>query len=318
MAAMLTSKQRKRVSRLFRHPVETAGVKMAFAAVDHVSTATVENFAENFSSLWYRLDFRRRRIASENILAAGLAADRRSASAIAQASFRHFGRMTGEMLAMKRILQETGWERLIDDSGVDKETRAILEDKSKGILIVSGHIGNWELAAQWIAQYKPLVVIARNMNNPQVQKLIEEHSPRRDVRVISKHEADTATLLRCLKDGCALSLLIDQNARRHGVQIDFLGRKASTYPSAALLHLVTRTPLCFGACIRTGPRHFKIEADAPLNITSSGKRQADVKKILEELTSRLENTVRKHPEQYLWGHRRWRSGSVTDSHSPNA
>ena len=307
MAAILNRRQRKRISRLFRHPVETAGVRLAFGAVDHLSTATVEKFTESFAGIWYRIDYRRRRIASENILAAGLAADRRSAAAIAQTSFRHFGRMTGEMLAMKRILQDEGWDKLIDDSGVDATTRAILEDKSQGILIVSGHIGNWELAAQWIAQYKPLVVIARNMNNPQVQRMIEEHSPRRDVRVISKHEADTATLLRCLKDGCALSLLIDQNARSHGVPIEFLGRNASTYPSAALLHLVTRTPLCFGACIRTGPRRFKIEADAPLAITPSGNRQADVKTILETLTRQLENTVRKHPEQYLWGHRRWRS-----------
>lgn len=299
-------KRIKHINRTICHPLETAGLKLTFRAVDRLAPSRLERIAEKLAGGWYYLAARRRRIALENILASGLAGDRSSAAAIARDSFKHFGRVAVETLTLKRMLQEVPWEELVDDSAVDTETRRILETKEQGLLIVSGHIGNWEMAGQWIARYKPLVVIARDMNNPGVQRLIEEHQPRNDVRVIAKHEADTATLLRCLKDGCALSILIDQNARAHGVPIDFLGRTASTYPSAALLHLITRTPLCFGACIRTGPQRFSISADAPLAIAPTGKRQEDVRIILEDLTKRLETVIRAHPEQYLWAHRRWR------------
>ena len=103
-----------------------------------------------------------------------------------------------------------------------------------------------------------------------------------------------------------LAILLDQHARKGGVVVDFFGRPASTHRSAAVLHLATGAPLCFGACIRTGPMKFRIRLAALIRHTSTGNHKQDVQSILERLTHELEARIRTDPEQYLWAHRRWR------------
>ena len=91
-----------------------------------------------------------------------------------------------------------------------------------------------------------------------------------------------------------------------GIPVPFFGRPASTHTAVALLHLVTRTPIIFGCCLRRGPAAFEMHAVVPELPPRSGNKQRDIKGILEALTAELETVVRRHPEQYLWGHRRWR------------
>ena len=113
-----------------------------------------------------------------------------------------------------------------------------------------------------------------------------------------------------LKNGEVLALMIDQYAGQRGMMVEFLGRPASSHTAVALLHLVTRTPLCFGYCVRTGRMSFRLKALRPINHRPTGDKQRDVKAILEKLNRELENAVRQNPEQYLWAHRRWRQPGI--------
>ena len=88
--------------------------------------------------------------------------------------------------------------------------------------------------------------------------------------------------------------------------VDFFGHPAQTHTSAALLHLVAKAPLCFAACWRTGPMSFELETSPPIKHERTGKKDNDIRAILEELNHHLEGMIRRHPEQYLWAHRRWR------------
>jgi KDO2-lipid IV(A) lauroyltransferase len=144
------------------------------------------------------------------------------------------------------------------------------------------------------------------MNNPYTNELMKKRKPRNRFTLTPKHDADMGRLLTTLKQGSVLALLIDQHARKGGMMIDFFGIPASTHTSHAMLHLITKTPMCFGYCVKTGPMKFKFKALPPIDITKTGKRDDDVKAILAALTKELEDAIRAYPEQYLWAHRRWR------------
>ena len=116
----------------------------------------------------------------------------------------------------------------------------------------------------------------------------------------------TGRFLSALKEGDILALLVDQHARAGGMQIEFFGTPASSYTTAALLHLITGAPLCFGYCLGLGDMHFRMIAGAPIQHEPTGNRKADVQAIMERVNHELEQAIRADPQQYLWAHRRWR------------
>ena len=97
-----------------------------------------------------------------------------------------------------------------------------------------------------------------------------------------------------------------QHAASHGVMAPFFGHPASTVASPARLALATGTPVICGFCLRTGPMKFRMEAAEPIWPRPTGDREADVLALTEEINRRIEDVVRRYPEQYLWSHRRWR------------
>jgi len=288
-----------------RHLVELAALIPALFLVDLMPLTLAGRTAALFADIAFFLSRKRREIACENILKAGIATHPDEARRIARRSFQHFAILVVEAIKADRYLDASNWRDALLPT-IDPAADALLEDPNQGIILVSAHIGNWEIAAQMLSYIKPLVAIARKMNNPYVDRLMDRRKGKTRLGVTPKHDADAGRFFRTLKEGNCLAILIDQHAREGGMMIDFLGRPASTHTSAAMLHLVTKAPICFASCIRTGPMQFSLTVDPPLQHTPTGDRKADVEAILRKLTGRLEEIIRAHPEQYLWAHRRWR------------
>jgi len=100
--------------------------------------------------------------------------------------------------------------------------------------------------------------------------------------------------------------MIDQHATEGRVQVDFFGRPAWTTKAAALLHFTTRAPLVLACAVRTGPLKYEIQAVGPVKIPRTGDRERDARELTQALTREVEHFARRYPEQYLWGHRRWK------------
>jgi KDO2-lipid IV(A) lauroyltransferase len=184
----------------------------------------------------------------------------------------------------------------------------VLKEPGRGVILASGHLGNWEFAARLVSDFKPVVGVAREMNNPYTARLLAPHRVSDRFRTTPKHDPDPGRFLSTLKRGEMLALLVDQHAREHGMPIDFFGMPASTVTSPALLHLVTRAPVVFGYCVRREPGRYLLAAADPVIRPPTGDKEADVRAVLRTLTAHLEDAVRRYPEQYLWAHRRWRVG----------
>ncbi len=296
----------RRPLRKIRYIGEMGLIYPALALFDALPPTASARLAAALGSLAYAADTRRRNTACENIRRSGIASDEPDVRRIAKASFRHFAGVIADSLKSDQLLAGGGWRNHVRME-IAPECMSILENPAQGVILASGHLGNWEIAAQFLSTIKPVVGITRRMNNPYADDLMQKRKPRHRFRLTPKHDTDTGRFLAALKEGEALALLVDQHAPlRQGMMVDFFGTPASTHTSPALLHLITKTPLCFGYCVKTGPDAFLFKAPPPIETTRTGKRETDVRAILEALTRALEAAIRQYPEQYLWAHRRWR------------
>jgi KDO2-lipid IV(A) lauroyltransferase len=246
---------------------------------------------------------RRRDIACSNIRRAQITQDETEVRRIAKASMIHF-----LQVAMSSLQEASGKKHPFTiTENISPEAHAALSSENQGVLLCTGHLGNWEIGLKNIAKKYPIIGIARKMNNPLSNTFMQRRESE-NIEITPKHDPDAGRLLRALTEGRNLGLLFDQHASgNRGVMVPFFGTPASTYASPAMLHLTTKAPICFCNCIRTGKHSFTLRVDSPVSYQRTGNRKKDTITILEDLHKKLELAIRETPEQYLWSHRRWKA-----------
>ncbi|MEZ5333526.1 MAG: lysophospholipid acyltransferase family protein [Thermoanaerobaculia bacterium] len=275
--------------------------------VDRMSLAGALRVMRGVSDLWFALDRKRRRVAVENILASEIVDTPHAARRVARASARHFGTVLVESLKSAEILGGERWRENVTLE-MHPEVLAALADPERGVLVASAHFGNWEVAAQILSLFKPVVGIVRRNSNRHVQALLERRKPRFRFRLTDEWVGDPTRFFSILAEGRALALLVDLDARGRGIPVDFFARPAATHTTLPMLHLLTGAPLVFGYCLRTGPGRFLVRSAPLVTPPKTGRRVEDCRAILEVVHQRLEAAIRSAPEQYLWAHGRWKHG----------
>ena len=291
--------------RRIRHACEYGAARLSLALMMRLGPEAACRLAGGVAVLGFRLLRRRRRIAVDNLLRSGVARTPREARRLARDTFRHLGRVVAESFFAPRLLASGALSTAVVFE-MPEATRRLLESPGQGIILVSGHLGNWELGAQVLTRYKSLTGVARAMDNPRIQQLLERRRMRADFETVEKHLARPMDLVRALRRDRILALLTDQHASAGGVVIDFLGRPAATYPTPAVLHRLTRAPILFGYSIRLGTLRYRFVLSEPLFYDATDDRAADILRITQDLAAHLEAAVRQYPGQYLWAHRRWK------------
>ena len=175
--------------------------------------------------------------------------------------------------------------------------------RGRGVLFATAHLGNWELSAFAHALLAaPMHVVARRLDNPLIDRLIERRRTLCGNRVIEKKDA-ARKILQALRSNQAVGVLIDQNAApEEGVFVDFFG--VSACAGATFARLAARS----GAAVIPGfalwsdrERRYVLRFDPPVPIT--GDAAADT----QRLHAHLEEVIRQYPDQWLWIHRRWKT-----------
>lgn len=288
-----------------RHCIEYGLARVLLFIFDFLPIGFTRWIAKGAATLWWWVDGRRRKVAVENILRSGVETNPAKARSIAKQSIQTFSILVLESLKSSRILEDDTWRDHIT-LNIAPDVMEVLEDANQGLILAAGHFGNWEIAAHLISQFKPVAGITRPMNNPLMEKLIKKRKGRYRFRPIPKRESNPGRLIEVLDDKEILALLFDQHAGKQGMLVDFFGHPASTHKTIAMMHLVTRTPVCYAHCLRTGPMQFEIKTSSLIQQDRTGNKREDVLAILNRLNQELETSIRLAPEQYLWAHRRWR------------
>ncbi len=248
---------------------------------------------------------KRRRIAVDNILKAGITDNPAEADRIARISWGHLVGHICEALKVPSVITRDNWREHLDESGGAPEAvKLLLEETDKPILLVSAHHGVWEAATNLLSFARPMIAIARTMNNPYVAKWMGTHHFRGPVTVIDKNHGFTPDVIRQWRhERAAMTILMDQHANpRHAVRCDFLGRPAWTFTTAARLAIRYGYPIVVGSFVRVAPFRYRLVGGTPLTF----QQGSDLAQATALLNERLGEAVRQYPEQYLWAHRRWR------------
>ena len=172
------------------------------------------------------------------------------------------------------------------------------------VVLFSGHLGNWEIAALAGGQYGlDIAQIYRAANNPLVDRLVGRLRGAQG-ELIPKGAVASRRAAAALRRGGHLSLLIDQKMN-DGIAVPFFGRDAMTAPALALFALHYDCVVLPVRVERTGGAHFRLTVYPALPLPRSGDRDADVRALMTEVNRILEGWIRERPEQWFWVHRRW-------------
>jgi Kdo2-lipid IVA lauroyltransferase/acyltransferase len=223
----------------------------------------------------------------------------------ARAVYAHFGQVLLDIFWLSGRSRQQILDRLVVEGAQNVQAAMA---RGRGAVLVTGHLGSWELHG--IAHgllFGPIGVVARPLDNPALDRRLCDFRTAFGNVVISKYRA-LAQILRLLREGRGIAVLIDQNVQAgDGVFVDFFGRKAAATTVAAALAVKTGCALvpCRTELLADG--RYRLVYEPPLTWSASGDRQADIHRLTQALTWRIEAWVRDTPEQWLWIHRRWKT-----------
>jgi len=219
----------------------------------------------------------------------------------ARRCFMHLGKALLEVMLMdtRRLA------RIVDFQGEEKLQNAI--DQGKGVVFVTGHIGNWELLAGAVALRYSASVVAAPIEPEEVNDMILGLRAGLGVRTILRGKPGASReLIRVFKENRMLGILIDQDTDVESVFVDFMGMPAWTPTAAASMALKFGAPLLFGYIRRGENNRHMITVEGPLELMRTGDDEKDIIANTAMLTKKIESSVLENPEQWVWMHRRWR------------
>ncbi|MFN8544164.1 MAG: lysophospholipid acyltransferase family protein [Candidatus Binatia bacterium] len=223
--------------------------------------------------------------------------------AIVRGCFRHAGTSFAELALWRKLAVRPGY---VEAEGLDEGLATLGE--GRGLIAVTGHVGNWELlAATLAARGVPLTVVARRVNDARFDALILRFRRAVGVEVVLRDDARFQAAVRdALARDRVVALLIDQDTRGAGVHVPFFGRLARTPPGAAILALRTRAPVVTAFIERRRDGGHRIRV-TPIPLPDTPGR-GQVTALTAELTAAIEAQIRRAPAEWVWWHERWRRG----------
>ncbi len=223
----------------------------------------------------------------------------------ARGSYIHLAREAAMTIRLFRMHEE---EIVRRTEVVGLEALQAAAASGKGAVMISGHLGNWEVAAASVAvRGVPMDVAAHLQKNPLFYRHMVEMQNRLGLTVIVKNDA-FRLVPQALAAGRVVALIADQNIRKRGVFVDFFGRAAATAKGPALFALRTGAPVFLGVAVRKRghPSRYRVIIE-PVPIEEGASGADAIRDLTQRHVSGLEAHIREAPNQYFWQHRRWKT-----------
>jgi KDO2-lipid IV(A) lauroyltransferase len=269
-------------------------------------------------ALGYLLFGETRRLALAHLAEAFPELDEPARRDIARRMFVHLGMSAMEITSIRSYDDRLAEYMVYPDPA---PVRAALA-RGKGIVFVTGHLGNWELMARMMAKTQcPVSAVAKRGSDARLMGLIEDWRASGQVTTLWREDPGTArALLRVFKQNQALGILVDQDTRVQGVWVPFFGRPAYTPRAPGDLALRTGAPVLVGTCHRAGERPgdgFRFEVTEIPYDPKPADREAEVIRITAACQAVMEAAIRRHPADWVWMHERWKTQPPPEEHAPS-
>ena len=260
--------------------------------------------------MFYTLDAPHRRVALANLEQCFPKRPVRERRAIARATFAHFGQVLLKLLTFSALTPE----QMLACAEYEGDERVRLAyAKGKGVLFFTGHFGFWELQAMaHAAKLRPIGVLARALDNPPLNDLLERMRTGTGNSVIYRQGA-VRRVLRLLGNGEGVAMLIDQHMHSpDAIWVNFFRRPAATTSTLAALALRTGAAVIPVFALPLPGGRYRFIYESPVEPPQGDGPEA-IREFTQRCTDVLEMHVRRHPDLWLWMHRRWRDAPIPET-----
>ena len=296
--------KRRRPSKTIKHTFVYWLVLILFASVRRMSRRTALRFGEALGSAAFHLFSKERAKVQKHLSITFPDRSPRTIVRLSRAVFVHLGKNAVDLMRMGSSTKAE-LDRIVSAEGLEHLDRA--REEGKGVLLLSGHIGNWELLGAYLAMKGyPVSVVGKSLNNTRLDRLLVSHRERFGLRNIARGKA-TREILRALHRGKFVAFLIDQDTKVEGAFVDFFGRPAFTPTGPVTLSLKLGAPIVPIAIHREqdDTHHFIVRP--PIELIRTGDETEDRRINTAHCSKIIEDFIREHPAQWVWMHRRWKT-----------
>jgi Kdo2-lipid IVA lauroyltransferase/acyltransferase len=227
-------------------------------------------------------------------------------STILRETYRNFGRMAAEWVHFSQ-LGPSNIECYVTYSGREHWYDAIQRSRGRGILVLTGHFGNFELLSVAHSIYGNRIAIVQRPNRNPVLDYAIAARRRRFGNLTVPRKGAAREVMRLLRDNWMVAVPLDLDTR-HGAFVDFFGMPAATNPALARIAMATGAPVLPAFMVRQGEtsRH-QITILPVIDVRTSGNRSECIHEYTQVFTSIIESMIRRRPDHWNWIHRRWKT-----------
>ena len=301
-----------------RYRIEAFVVRIVRSLVRLPPMSAVRALGRGIGKLAYLLDWPHRRIALENLAIAFPGRPASERRVLARNMFAHFGALLFELLKFG-TLSRAQMLAAIEGEGEERARQAFAQ--GRGVLFFTGHFGYWEIHALAFAlRIEPTSLLARPLDNPLLDAMLEEIRTATGNRVIQRRGA-VRRVLKDLAAGRGVAILIDQHLHESdAVYVGFFQRPAATTSALAAIALRTGAPVIPVFALPLPHGRYRLIYEHPVEPPLADTPEA-IREFTQRCTDVLEMYVRRHPDLWLWMHRRWRdqpAAGVGDDEIPDS
>ena len=262
-------------------------------------------FARFLGRMLWKYFHKGRQRAIDNLTASFPDKDSQWVEKIGKRSFEQIAMLTVDMLFMPRMVTRSNWRKYSSYTNVEQVKW--LMQQGKGLLMVTGHYGNFEIMGYLLGLFGyNIYSISRALDNRYVNDYLYGVRQQAGQKLVEKTGA-SKVISKIVTDGRTLCFIGDQDAGPKGIFVDYFGRKASTFKSVALCAMNYNVPIGVAFSRRRDNKFFfEIEVNRIIFPEEWQDKDNPMEWITAEFTKAIEEFVRRDPSQYWWIHRRWK------------
>ena len=287
-----------------QNQIEYFFFRILFHFIRLFNFTTVQRAGNAFGGFMYSVVGLRKKLVLQNLRNSFPEKSEIDIDTIALASYRNLFTAYFEILYLDK-LSENDIRNAI--SFPDAWKIPSLLQRGKGLIILTGHYGNWELCALAVPVIVPekYTVVVQKQRNPYVNDFMTDMRSRFGTKLIVMERALRESL-RALFNNESVALIANQSGPESGIYAEFFGRPASTHQGPAVFQVRSGAPMILVVLIREGLGKFRIEMEEIDTQNLTGSNEEKMKQITQRHVEVLEKYIRLHPEHWLWMHKRWK------------
>lgn len=252
---------------------------------------------------WIFVPKKRKTLAREQVMRC-LSVSAAEAERIARASSLRFGPMLMEVLRFP--VMKGRMDDYVTITGAIAEVRAAVA-AGKGAIFATSHSGNWELmGGAFACAGLPIVGVAKRQSAAGMDRFINEY--RALVGMHITYQTGVREMFRMIDAGWIIGLISDQDpSLRDGIIIDFFGQPTNAFTGAAAIARRCGVPIFPVFIHREESGHHILTVEPGIMVEKTDDRTEDVRRVTQTINTRIEQWIRKYPEEWFWLHDRWKS-----------